>query len=163
MSSTQVFDKVALALISPGMGLLLCRPYAYDDLILPGGVREFGESDTACLAREISEELGDDVTLEQTSLQFFGEFEDVAGGPAGDRGKRVRIRLYLGEVIGTPHASEEIRELVWLAPGAQEYSLTPILRNQIVPALIAARLFTDAPKQTQTQQIPTNASSTNRE
>lgn len=144
MTDTQMFDKVALAVVRPGMGLLLCRPHAYDDLILPGGVREAGESDIACLSREVTEELGADVTLDTARLNFFGEFEDVAGGPAGARGKRVRIRLYIGNILGRPQASDEIRELVWFLPGAaaDSASLTPILRNKIVPALVAASHLT---------------------
>ncbi|MEO5927654.1 MAG: NUDIX domain-containing protein [Patescibacteria group bacterium] len=153
-NKSAMFDKVGLATVRDGR-LLLCRPHAYEDLILPGGIRENGEDDIACLRREVAEELGPEVYLEDASLAFFGEFDDIAGGPAGVHGKRVNIRLYRGTLVGTPRASDEIRDLIWYQPGGQvtphaQPKLSPIVRNKIIPALVAAGVVVDGAEASET-------------
>lgn len=134
-------EKYGLAVIRNSR-LLLCRPRAYRDLIMPGGLREAGETPAAGLAREVTEEMGPDARLLEPTLRRLGVFEDDAAGPID---ARVRIELYAGEVEGHLVPSAEIQELVWFDPVNDDLAeLSAIVRNQIVPALQA---LGDLPRQ----------------
>jgi 8-oxo-dGTP diphosphatase len=132
------FIKVGLACIRDNK-LLLCRAFAFNDLLLPGGQRDGSESDIECLSREITEELGEDATIDTASLQYMGRFEDVA---AFHKDTIVEITLYVGHLLGELRASSEIKELVWFSLGDDPSVLSPIVRNHIVPALEVAGLLT---------------------
>jgi 8-oxo-dGTP diphosphatase len=133
----KLFDKVGLAVVRDNK-LLLCRPYGFDDLIMPGGIRKDAESDTDCLIREITEELGDEAELEVSNLRHFGVFEDAA---AGHHDAMVRITLYIGDVRGDLRPSSEIKELVWFGPSDDPGLLSQIVRNHIIPALRDAKIM----------------------
>lgn len=123
--------KYGLAFIRDNK-LLVCKPYAFDDYILPGGIREGDETFLEGLEREIKEELGSDAKLDRSSLEHLGSFEDLA---AGRKDVLVKIDLYLGQVHGELRASSEIKELVWFSPLDDRKLLSAIIRNQILPAL----------------------------
>jgi 8-oxo-dGTP pyrophosphatase MutT (NUDIX family) len=103
-------------------------------LILPGGRTEAGESDLACLRRELREELGE-VSLE--GIEHLGTYEDRAAFDDPTVVKMLRISLYRGDLVGAPRPSGEIVELVWVGPDVDRRRLTPICVNQILPDLIA--------------------------
>jgi 8-oxo-dGTP diphosphatase len=125
--------KFAIAVVRDRR-LLLCRPYAFDDLIMPGGIREGDESHLEGLTREISEELGSRATLDKSSLEWIGHFEDVA---AGRTDRTIAMDVYLGRVEGELVASSEIKELVWFGRDSDPDELSPIVRNHVWPALVA--------------------------
>ncbi|XSG75898.1 NUDIX hydrolase [Herpetosiphon llansteffanensis] len=97
----QIVDKRTLSTRSKGKTIYY----------LPGGKREHGETDHACLVREIKEEL--DVDLIPETLNFVGTFEAQAHGHS--EGIIVKMTCYSGNYQGTLHASAEIEELLWLA------------------------------------------------
>ena len=131
------FIKIGLACIT-NRTLLLCRPFAFNDLILPGGQRDANETDIECLVREIEEELGPRAELDVVTLQYFGTFEDIA---ASYKEQLVQITLYLGRLHGPLKPSSEIKELVWFSPSDDRTQLSPIIRNKILPALKDAGLL----------------------
>ena len=127
------FNKVGLLLLSEDhKKFMVCEKDNFTtDYILPGGRIEEGETDTECLIREIREEL--DVQLDASSLEFIGQYIDVA---AGDHTKDVSIRLYGGKVIGELRPSHEIISFSWL--GRDDLvtdRVSPIIRNKILPDL----------------------------
>jgi 8-oxo-dGTP pyrophosphatase MutT (NUDIX family) len=124
--------KFGLAVIEDNK-LLLCEPYAFKDLILPGGIKEADESHVDNLLREVSEELGEDAILDTTSLMYIGKFEDVA---AGRSYRLVEIDLYIGSLGGRLTPSSEIKELHWFSPKDDHDRLSAIIRNKILPYLI---------------------------
>ena len=125
--------KYGLAFIKDNK-LLVCRPFAFDDYILPGGIKEGEETFLEGLQREIKEELGEESELDPDSVQYFGNFEDLA---AGRKDVLVEIELYLGTVNGQIKASDEIKELIWFSPSDDRNLLSAIIRNEIFPALEA--------------------------
>jgi 8-oxo-dGTP diphosphatase len=108
---TQIY-KIGLAIIRNDC-LLLCKPFAFEALIVPGGIKEGDETVVENLTREVKEELGDDAMLDPQSLHFVGNFVDRA---AGKTDRIVEIELYTGQVRGRLTASSEISELVWFNP-----------------------------------------------
>lgn len=113
--------------------LLLCEPYAFTDLILPGGIIEGEETHIDNLLREVEEELGDKAILETKSLHYLGHFVDFA---AGRTNVVVEIHLYLGNLKGRLKASSEIKKLHWFSPSDDWSMLSQIIRNKILPFLI---------------------------
>ncbi len=111
--------------------LLMVRDYKRPLVFLNlGGTVEPGESDEVCVKREVLEEVG--APIKKGSLQFLYEFEDNAHGKPG---KKVNIRLYLGELEGEPRPSSEIVELGWFDSSVDPKHLSPISINHIMPWL----------------------------
>jgi len=125
--------KIGLV-VTEGNSILLCKPFAFPDLILPGGRLEENESHLQCLIREIKEELGEDADLDIQTLEYVGIFSDRA---AGKTDRTVDIVLYTGKLAGDLKASSEIKELVWLSPSSDSHLLSPIIKNKILPYLIS--------------------------
>ena len=126
------FYKYGLILIKDNK-ILLCEPYAFTDLILPGGTKEGDESHVENLLREVEEELGVQAVLDLESLKYLDNFKDVA---AGRTYRIVEIEAYLGNVNGKLTASSEIKNLRWFSPNDDWNVLSPIIRNKILPYLL---------------------------
>jgi 8-oxo-dGTP diphosphatase len=90
--------------------LLSVRSKGKDVFYIPGGKREFGETDEQALTREIKEELNVDVV--QSSIKHMDTFEDHAHGRSKDT--TVHISFYSADIIGEPSAGSEIEEVAWL-------------------------------------------------
>jgi hypothetical protein len=104
--------------------------------LMPGGQIDEGMSDEDSLAGEIQEELS--CQLDRDSLERIGEYTDRAATP----GRDVMIRLYKGKVIGTPTPSTEIGALHWVGKeDLQNESLSPIIRNKIIPDLVEKNIL----------------------
>jgi 8-oxo-dGTP diphosphatase len=128
----QKIYKIGLVVVKKNR-LLLCEPYAFSDLILPGGIKEGNESHVENLVREVFEELGPDAILEIDSLKYLGNFEDLA---AGRPGRTVEIELYTGSITGKIVPSSEIKEVHWFSKDDDFSRLSVIIRNKILPFLI---------------------------
>lgn len=108
-------DKVAWVHVENGR-VLSTRSRGKDTYYLPGGKRETGESDEACLTREIGEELA--VALKPGTLRKLGVFEAQAHGKAA--GLPIRMACYDADYAGELRASAEIEEFVWLTYADRE-------------------------------------------
>lgn len=115
---------------------LITREFDTELFLMPGGRPEEGEEIEGCLVREIKEELGCD--LKKESLEFFGEFEDVA---ANEPNTIVNIKLYKGEISGEPQRNSEIEEIKWFGKEDDKEILSAIIKNKIYPAVLDAGLL----------------------
>ncbi|MNT12460.1 hypothetical protein D3C72_1473860 [compost metagenome] len=62
-------------------------------------------------------------------------YEDVA---AGRPDRTVEIKLYAGNIIGTPTPSTEIEKLHWIGKESiKDTKASPIIRNKIIPDLLS--------------------------
>ena len=130
--------KIGL-LVLRGDQILFCRKDRdTSKLIMPGGRIEAGESETACLARELQEELGN-VTC--ADLERLGTYEDIAAHDDPAMVKTLRMTLYRGRLIGEPRPCSEITQLVWFGPNSDRSQLSQIFLNQILPDLLRRRIL----------------------
>lgn len=104
-----VIDKIAWIELKD-KAILSTKSYGKDRFFIPGGKREAGEIDEQTLCREILEEL--DVTLDKSSIKFFGVFEAQAHGY--QEGILVRMTCYTADYSGHLKTKSEIEEIRWL-------------------------------------------------
>ena len=102
MDKPKIIYKVGLAHFKDGK-ILMTRSIGKDVFYCAGGKFEEGESDIACLKREVKEELG--VELDDASIKFLKTFEDVAHGKVD---MRVNIKMYSANLLSEPKPSQEI-------------------------------------------------------
>lgn len=125
-------EKIGLAALD-GDRLLVVRKHGGTLFILPGGKPEGSEGDLAALTRELGEELGCGLA----EPRLVGVFTDQA---AGSTGKTVIVRLYAGELTGTPTPQAEIEELAWVnIRKPHSLPLAPSIVNKILPHLRSRR------------------------
>ena len=122
------FEKAGLLTVREGRVLLCRKKHTTSLLILPGGVKEAGETAEDCLRREVREELG---LVVLGPLVFLGDYVS----PAAVEGNTVRVELFAGELNGEPVAASEIKELVWFGAEDDPGLLAPSLRELIFPEL----------------------------
>ena len=70
----------------------------------PGGKREAGESLEACLAREILEELGIEISVKRHFTTVEQDYPDI----------RVRLHCFFCESLNFPDSSTDHHELKWV-------------------------------------------------
>jgi 8-oxo-dGTP diphosphatase len=113
-----VIRKVALAHIKDRK-LIMVRSAKNDEVFYTlGGKIERNESEIECLHREVKEEI--DVEIADNSLTFLREFE---GDAHGKENAKVNIKLYYGEIVGEPKASNEIAEVQYFDTGTDRKHL----------------------------------------
>jgi len=103
-----IIEKVALAYIRDKKVLMARSRKNKEVFYTLGGKIEEGETDVECLVREVREEVGTD--LETSSLTYV----DTLEAKAHDKPDTVvRVKLYTGDLIGTPTASSEVEEITF--------------------------------------------------
>ncbi|MBI2196589.1 NUDIX domain-containing protein [Candidatus Daviesbacteria bacterium] len=122
--------KMALAVFKDRKLLQVRTKKEKDVFYTLGGKIEEGESEIECLKREVKEEIG--CQIDESSLKFLTEFEDVAHGKGG---LLVNIRMYEGKLIGVPRPSSEIVEIGWFDTGSDKKNLSVIALRTIFPWL----------------------------
>jgi len=102
-----------------------------------GGKIEPGETDEACLKREIKEEIG----CEVKNPKFFETFE----GPNHDFTKTLQIKCYFCEIEGDIklNPDDSVDSYLWLDRNYKhlEGQMAHCIRAQILPALIKKGLL----------------------
>lgn len=126
--SMRVIFKVALAVFKDKKILQVRTKKQPEVFYTLGGKIEKGESDIDCIKREVKEELG--CQVDETSLRFLKEFEDVAHD-----GGILNVRLYEGKLIGKPKPSSEVVEIGYFDTSSDPKNLSVIAKRTIFPWL----------------------------
>lgn len=126
----KTIQKVALGVFKDGKMLQVRSRKHMEVFFTLGGKPEAGESETEALKREVKEEIC--CGIEEASIKFLTEFEDVAHGKEGDI---VRIKMYEGKLVGEPKPSSEIAEIDWFNTNSDPKNLSAIARRTIFPWL----------------------------
>ena len=125
-----IIQKVALAVFKDKK-MLQVRTKKQDKVFYTlGGKIEKEETEETCLKREVKEEIG--CGLEENSIKFLKEFEDVAHGK---KDTLVNIKMYEGKLIGDPEPSAEVVEIGWFDTKSNKKNLSTIAQRTIFPWL----------------------------
>lgn len=111
-----------------GSKLLVVRKKGGTLWILPGGKPEAGEIDENALRREVHEELGCHVSWARHYMICYAPAADLPD-------TMVTVSCYLGEITGTPKASEEIEEIRWIDIHAPDVPLAVSISEEMLPML----------------------------
>lgn len=130
-------DKVGGILLSDKRILVVGKKHTSisQEYILPGGKREPGETDAETLKRELKEEISVDIT----SMDFFGEFEDIAIY----ENIPIIVKAYIVTTNSKVIPQNEIKNYLWVDRYYNENGirLGSILSEHIIPELIKLGLM----------------------
>ncbi|MGV8896451.1 MAG: exonuclease domain-containing protein [Rhodoglobus sp.] len=128
--------RVAAAIITdPDGRTLLVRKRGSSSFMQAGGKIERGESAVVALSRELLEEIGLELDLDET--EYLGSFRAEA---ANESDTVIRAEVFAMMTSLTPIASGEIEELIWIdndEPAGIE--LAPLTRDTILPLWVTRR------------------------
>lgn len=112
--------------------LLLVRKRGSRYFMQPGGKIEVSESARTALVRELNEEVGIVVDVEQP--RYLGVYDAVA---ANEPGCYVRCELFEVFTEQTIRIGAEIEEAIWVGPnGYKQLLLAPLTRDYVIPKYI---------------------------
>lgn len=125
-------DIAAAVILDSDRRILLVRKRGTAAFMQPGGKLEGSESPTACLARELQEELG--LSIEEGRMRSLGHFSASA---ANEVGAIVRAHLFLIEGIQTASPAAEIAEALWCDPLTPDaIPLAPLTADIVMPLVL---------------------------
>ena len=106
----KIIDKLAWIEIV-NKKILSTKSFGKNKYYIPGGKREYDETDEQAVSREIKEELS--VELNSDTLKFIGVFQAHAHGHPVDT--FVKMTCYSASYTGLLKANSEIEEIIWLS------------------------------------------------
>jgi 8-oxo-dGTP pyrophosphatase MutT (NUDIX family) len=93
-----------------------------------GGKIEGGEAPIAALQRELNEELG--LSIEVNDVRYLGAFEAEAANEPGHVVRADLFELFLSEAVAP---AAEIEETIWLSPSDSPVPpLAPLTRKHVL-------------------------------
>jgi len=134
MSAARTIRIIVLLYMNADGKVLLVRKRGTAVFMLPGGKPDKGETELACLEREIAEELNSTIELE--SIRRTGDFTDKA---ANEPNAQVEAVVFEGKLSdsGIAVPSAEIEEVLWHDPWEEHPQIAPLVKNQIFPLLLS--------------------------
>ncbi len=126
-----VIRIAAAAIIRKDGATLLVRKRGTFAFMQPGGKIDGDERPLATLQRELFEELGLNIRLED--VDYLGHFSAPA---ANEPDCLVEAEMFCLRIDRELKAQAEIEEVRWVLPGTQsQFSLAPLTRDMVLPAI----------------------------
>jgi len=122
--STYIFRIGVFAIIESEGKLLLARRSDIGWWNLPGGGMEAGEAVDEALKREVREEVGIEISIEQ-----------LVGVYSKPQKSEVVLTFWCHPISGTPGTSDEVSESGWFAPDNLPEPLLPKHHQRLTDAL----------------------------
>ena len=118
--------------------LLVTRTRGKQFFIAPGGRVERGETVTEALVRELSEELG--IQVSESDIAEFGTFSAPA---VGAENKQLQMDVFLVEKWnGDIQPAAEVEEIKWIdSHDVETITLGSIFKHDVFPRLVEQRLI----------------------
>lgn len=115
-AATSIVPSANVAVLDELGRILVIHRTDNDNWALPGGAQDLGESLPQCAVREVKEETG--IDCEITGLVgLYTDPRHVMHYTSNDEVRQEFSALFRGRPVGgTPTASSESREVVWLTP-----------------------------------------------
>ncbi len=131
-SEIPVIRIVAAVILDRTGRLLLVRKRDTVTFMQPGGKFEPGETSEQALIRELREELGFEMVVDD--FEYVGRFEADA---ANEPGHRVDCDVHFTVVETEGSVAAEIEELVWIDPLAMDdLAVAPLTANVMRPYIL---------------------------
>ncbi|SDW00903.1 ADP-ribose pyrophosphatase YjhB, NUDIX family [Arthrobacter sp. cf158] len=131
MTATDLIVVSAVCVYNRQGHLLTVRKRGTDKFMHPGGKPEPGETAAEAAARELSEEVGIEVSPEQ--LEPLGVWLAVA---ANEAATNIEATVFTAPGTWEAHPSAEIAEIRWLDLTASlPTDLAPLLTHHVIPLL----------------------------
>jgi 8-oxo-dGTP diphosphatase len=132
MPDVPVIRIVAAVILNSRGHLLLVRKRGTQMFMQPGGKFEPGETSEQAIIRELNEELG--FELEVDDFEFVGRFSADA---ANEPGHRVDCDVHFTVVDTEGVAAAEIEELIWIDPESMDdVALAPLTSKVMRPYIL---------------------------
>lgn len=132
---TQTIHIAAALLIGSDGKTLLVRKRNTAFFMQPGGKIELGELPVHALARELNEELGVQIDVDQAL--FLGAFSSPA---ANEPGFEVRCELFQVSVSAPVKAAAEIESAIWVDRHSYaQLQLAPLTLDHVMPIYLNLR------------------------
>jgi len=134
MANSGTIHIAAALLNRPDGYTLLVRKRGTAAFMQPGGKIEPGEDPLEALCRELYEELG--LTVGMDEPRYLGRFTAPA---ANEAGWIVEAEIFQLELNGAVTSAAEIEEIAWVDPSSPgPLILAPLTRDHVLPLCIKA-------------------------
>lgn len=121
----------AAVIVDDHRRVLLVRKRGTAAFMQPGGKLENAEAPTACLARELYEEIR--VRVTEADMTRLGVFRAIA---ANEANTMVHAELFSVRGVKRARPAAEIAEAIWFAPdGGGDHELAPLTRDAVIPLM----------------------------
>ncbi len=128
--------RIAGVVIKNGK-LLFLKGKGYEELWVPGGTLEEGETNEECLKREFKEEIGVDIT----EMKFFKEYD---GFSFYRPTQKLNWTVYIVKIDGEIKPDAEIESFLWLSKEdflKEKYKITAVNENGLMDDLINEKIW----------------------
>lgn len=134
------FMKVVGTMFFNRNKLLIDKPRKRPTFQMIGGRIEDGETPLKAAIRECHEELGKNVSFDESQFELVMEFDEIATSD-GVTPIHFFVFKYNGILKGNLETSEEIEKFLWYDSSMGNNILSNTLKNEVIPYCLGKKLI----------------------
>ena len=135
-----IFMKVVGTMFFDRNKLLIDKPRKRPTFQMIGGRVEDGETPLKAAIRECHEELGKNVSFDESQFELVMEFDEIATSD-GVTPIHFYVFKYNGILKGNLETSEEIEKFLWYDSSMENNILSNTLKNEVIPYCLSKKLI----------------------